>query len=279
VSPQTAARSYATLQNIQRSLFACIAALLGILVIGGVDYVSGSELRVHPLYYAPISLVAWHLGRPGALIAALLCCAAWVGSNQITVFYSFGLGVVVANTLMQGTSFAVVGLLIATLKAALMRERELSHTDPLTSLLNSRAFHEEGVRLVTLCKRKGRPVTIAYIDLDDFKAVNDGLGHQAGDDLLRRVALLIRASTRPSDISARLGGDEFAVLAVECDEAGGAELAARLADAFGSAEIAASIGLAVRKPASGLPGAVLEADACMYEAKRARYEDAAQRSA
>jgi diguanylate cyclase (GGDEF)-like protein len=118
---------------------------------------------------------------------------------------------------LQGASFATVGYLIATLRAGLLRERGLSRTDPLTGLLNGRAFHEEAALVLALCRRKGRPVTLAYLDLDNFKVVNDTLGHQAGDDLLRKVALLLRASTRPSDLCTRLGGDEFAVLLSDAD--------------------------------------------------------------
>ncbi|MDH4103394.1 MAG: sensor domain-containing diguanylate cyclase [Thermoleophilia bacterium] len=156
--------------------------------------------------------------------------------------------------------------------------RELT-IDELTGLFNRRGWEGLLAAEEDRCRRHGSPAAVVLIDVDGLKAVNDSGGHTAGDDLLRRCAEAMTTAVRGHDVAARLGGDEFAVLAVECDEAGGAELAARLADAFGSAEIAASIGLAVRKPASGLPGAVLEADACMYEAKRARYEDAAQRSA
>lgn len=92
-----------------------------------------------------------------------------------------------ANTLVQGTSFAVVGLLVARLRGALARERALSRTDPLSGLLNSRAFHEEAVRLSAIYRRAARPLTIAYVDLDNFKLINDTHGHNAGDERLRTI--------------------------------------------------------------------------------------------
>jgi diguanylate cyclase (GGDEF)-like protein len=200
-----------------RLLAAWVAGVIAIAIIGWVDFASGTELRIFPLYYLPISLLAWHAGRAGAVVGAALSALAWEESNILAGLQFSYEGVWVANTLFLGLSFATVGYLIASLRAGMMRERELSRTDPLTGLLNRRAFYEEAGLVLALCRRKERPVTLAYIDLDDFKVVNDTLGHQAGDDLIRRVAGLMRASTRPSDLCARFGGDEFAVLLPDAD--------------------------------------------------------------
>jgi diguanylate cyclase (GGDEF)-like protein len=200
-----------------KQIAAWIAATLGIVVIGGFDYITGIQLRVYPLYFLPVSLLAWQVGRSGALIAAVLSAVAWEISNLLAGLEFSHPGIWVGNTVVQAISFATVGLLIATLKVSLLRERGLSRTDPLTALLNSRAFFEEAARILSLCRRKGRPVTLAYVDLDNFKAVNDRLGHQAGDDLLCSVAASLQVSTRPSDLCARLGGDEFIILLPEAD--------------------------------------------------------------
>ena len=155
-----------------------------------------------------------------------------------------------------------------------MREQGLSRTDPLTSLLNSRAFYEEGDRLLALCRRKGRPITMAYLDLDNFKAVNDERGHQAGDDLLRRVAALLQASIRPSDLAARLGGDEFAVLLPEVGAPDAAVMLERLrsllADTLGANQpsVSSSIGGVTFVTAPGsVEEMVHQADSRMYLAK------------
>lgn len=201
------------------------AAVAAVLLIGVVDYASGAELRVFPLYFAPVSLVAWYHGRAGALLAAVLCSISWLTSNLLTGLMFWTTGLWVANTIVQGISFATVGLLIATLRAALSREQDLGRTDSVTSVSNSRAFYDEAGRLLALCRRKRRPVTVAYVDLDHFKDVNDRLGHSAGDELLRSVAVLLQTSIRPSDALARLGGDEFALL---LPESGPEEAAATL---------------------------------------------------
>ncbi len=274
MSPQRAKASNAPSLTATSALSVWSASLLGVVVIGSVDYLSGTELRVYPLYFAPVSLVAWYTGRSGALVVSALCAVSWFGSNFLAGLQYSSQAIWVANTLVQGSSFAIVGLLIATLRAALMREQGLSRTDPLTSLLNGRAFYEEGDRLLALCRRKGRPITIAYLDLDNFKTVNDERGHQAGDDLLCRVAALLQASIRPSDLAARLGGDEFAVLLPEVGPPDAAVMLERLrsllADALGSNQppVSGSIGgvTFVTAPDS-VEAMVHQADSRMYIAK------------
>lgn len=262
--------------TVRNPLSVWIAGVLVIGFIGIVDYLSGAELRVFPLYYAPISFIAWYRGRSSAMAAAALSAMVWLISNLLAGLSFSDPGIVVANTLMQGASFAIVGFLIATLRVALLRERELSRTDPLTSLLNTRAFYEEASRVLALCRRKGRPVTAAYIDLDNFKAVNDGLGHQAGDDLLRDTAELLRTSVRPSDLSARLGGDEFAVLLPEVGphEATATleRLRSLLADTFASSTCSVSCsvgGVTFMSAPDDVENMVRQIDSAMYLAKTA----------
>jgi diguanylate cyclase (GGDEF)-like protein len=189
--------------------------LAGILLIAAFDFLSGVEVRVFPLYYVPISIAAWYFGRAGAVAAASLCALGWFGSNQLGGLQFSHPMIWVANTLVQGASFTIVGLLLASLKLAVSRERALSRTDSLCPLLNSRAFYEDSGRILALCRRSKRPVTLAYLDLDNFKAVNDAFGHKAGDNLLRTVAQILQSLVRSSDVAARLGGDEFAILLPE----------------------------------------------------------------
>jgi diguanylate cyclase (GGDEF)-like protein len=195
---------------------ASLLTLLGVVLVGVVDFATGVELRVWPLYYLPLSLAAWHLRRGWmVVVAAGLCSAAWLASNYLAGLTFSTPAVWLFNVLTQGASFVVVGLLIATLRTALVHEQELSRTDPLTSLLNARALYEEAERTLALSRRRKRPVTVACIDLDDFKLVNDTQGHHEGDQVLRSVATMIRTSTRNSDLAARMGGDEFLLLLPE----------------------------------------------------------------
>jgi len=192
-----------------------LLTILGVGLVGVIDFASGVELRVGPLYYLPLSLAAWRLGRAWTAAAAGLCTASWLGSNYMAGLDYSGPHIWLVNVAAQGASFVAVGLLIATLKGALVRERELSRTDALTSLLNGRAFYADAARVLALNRRTKRPATVACIDLDHFKKVNDTAGHHEGDRVLRAVAATILRCTRATDLAARMGGDEFVLLLPE----------------------------------------------------------------
>ena len=159
------------------------------------------------------------------------------------------------------------------------RLRFLAMHDPLTHLANRQMFHEHLERVCARCRRHGGKAALLHLDLDRFKPVNDSLGHEAGDDLLRQVAKRLRDCVRQSDVVARLGGDEFAVILDEIRDPLDAELVARkilaaLAEDFpirGRAVlISGSVGIALI-PADGEDGAglVRNADRATYAAKEA----------
>jgi diguanylate cyclase (GGDEF)-like protein len=106
--------------------------------------------------------------------------------------------------------------------------RSLSLIDDLTGLYNRRGFSDLGEQYLKLARRSGRGVTMVYLDLDRFKTINDSLGHHVGDRALIKVADILRATFRRSDIIARLGGDEFGVLALEAADESSELLVQRL---------------------------------------------------
>jgi diguanylate cyclase (GGDEF)-like protein len=175
-------------------------------------------------------------------------------------------------------SFGVVATIaifvFAHVRAAQLELRDLATHDALTRVLNARSFAERVTQELERNRRYGRSMAVLYLDLDDFKAVNDAHGHQTGDAVLRLVADAIRRAVRQADIVGRLGGDEFAVLMPEtaADEADAVaqRLAVSLAAAFrGSPAVTASIGVVSCSATTAEADDVIRrADQAMYEAKR-----------
>lgn len=158
--------------------------------------------------------------------------------------------------------------------------RSLSLIDDLTGLYNRRGFSDLGEQYLKLARRSGRGVTMVYVDLDRFKTINDSLGHHVGDRALLKVADILRATFRRSDIIARLGGDEFGVLALEAADESSETLVERLRERVqdfneSSAEpyqLSVSIGMAHHDddPRVRLEDMVAEADAAMYREKHSK---------
>jgi diguanylate cyclase (GGDEF)-like protein len=160
-------------------------------------------------------------------------------------------------------------------------QREMARrarTDPLTGLINRRAFLEELPRHIDRLEREQLPGTLVFADLDNFKAVNDELGHEVGDQVLCRAAELLRATVRPTDLVARLGGDEFAVWMNGADHLTAAERAEALrvqgplalAEVIGAETpvLGFSIGIATRHSGEEVDSVIRRADLAMYQVKR-----------
>jgi diguanylate cyclase (GGDEF)-like protein len=158
-------------------------------------------------------------------------------------------------------------------------EEELRHQafhDPLTSLANRALFQDRTGHALTRAGRHGEPVTVLFLDIDDFKMVNDSLGHLAGDQLLGVVGERIVSCIRPSDTAARFGGDEFAVLLEDTPLDEACQIAQRILEALSrpitvqqrEMFVTASIGIAPAGAGSTDPVELLrDADVAMYAAK------------
>lgn len=144
---------------------------------------------------------------------------------------------------------------------------ERATLDGLTDLPNQRAFHDDLEHAVALAARHGESLALAVLDLDDFKFLNDRHGHRHGDELLLRVAALLRDG-RASDRAFRVGGDEFALLLPRTDGDGAAVALARVRRQFADARVAVSLGLSVLRPGQDVAALREEADAALYDAKR-----------
>jgi diguanylate cyclase (GGDEF)-like protein len=113
-----------------------------------------------------------------------------------------------------------VTLLLSALKKAHEHEKELARVDSLTGAVNARFFSELMQLEIARSQRYGHPLTLAFVDVDNFKAVNDRFGHSVGDKVLYSIVTHVRGHLRKTDVIARLGGDEFAFLLPETDQTG-----------------------------------------------------------
>lgn len=248
--------------------------LSGLLValIGIADYVTGHEFSFAAFYLLPVVLVTWTLGRNVGLPMGIACaitgaCADFLaGRTYVHALWEFT---------TNGSIFGVIIFVFGELQHALEQEQRMAQHDPLTGLANRGAFYQQAEDELVRCQRYGHPFTIAYLDCDNFKAINDRLGHQTGDALLCAVATILQRSVRTSDIVARLGGDEFIVGFVETGSdaalATVQRMRQRLSDAMHQQHwpVTFSIGIATfTRPPASVDVLIQCADQLMYAAKQ-----------
>jgi diguanylate cyclase (GGDEF)-like protein len=156
------------------------------------------------------------------------------------------------------------------------KARFFAHHDALTELPNRLLFDEVGERNLATAQRSGQPLALLALDLDGFKAVNDTLGHAAGDRVLKEVARRLLAAIRASDIAARIGGDEFFVLLAGMHRESAMEIAERLVSLLSQPypdidlPVSASVGVAMYpEHGESLPLLAASADSALYTAKDA----------
>jgi len=199
------------------SLFWIITGSIFVVGVGVADIVTGSELAFSLFYLIPIVLVTWFSGRILGFAISVASAVMWVIAD-VLAGQSYSQPVIrYWNAVVRLGFFVVVTLLLPALKA-LEREKDLARTDHLTGVANRRHFFEVAQAELDRSQRYKRPFTIAYIDLDGFKSVNDQWGHSIGDKLLCAVVNRAKSQLRKTDIIARLGGDEFILLLPETDQ-------------------------------------------------------------
>lgn len=252
--------------------------LIGVLLLGLlalVHYAIGYEISFAVFYTIPISLVAWYAGRRAAYFISVLSAVAWHLANRLAGETFSVPAIPYWNAATRLGFFLIISTLLASLKETLAREQALSRTDLLTGLNNRRAFLEAAQQEFLRAGRQKLPLTLAYIDLDNFKMVNDGEGHEVGDQLLQMVAEVLRSQLRATDQLARLGGDEFALILIDADEEYAKTVIERIQAALLAAmqardwPVTLSVGVLVcsRLP-ENLQAMIAMADELMYAAKQ-----------
>jgi diguanylate cyclase (GGDEF)-like protein len=269
-------RGFEKLGRLPRSFL----VILCVLAMGGtvaLDHVTGRGVSLFVFYLLPISVAGWFVGRAAGLFVATAYPVSW--SVILVTEPTTEMTTALWNVFMRLSVLLAFVYLISRMKqAAIVLDREIhfAREDYLTGIPNRRSFFEFAEHEIKRLNRYPGPFTVISMDIDNFKSVNDSLGHAAGDALLRSVGQTVQAAIRSSDMCARLGGDEFVLFLPEADrlaaeavvkkirkalDAIGGEWAVPLTFSFGA--------VTFTRPAATVDEALRKADEALYSAKQA----------
>jgi len=197
----------------RRKLSLVALGTLALVLVGTVDYFAVGQLLEFSIFFLlPVSFFTWFVNRKAGFIVSAAGAAIILGINLASPIHAAHPRVGYWNALVWLGFFLLISLTIAKLKVLYLGERQLSRLDSLTRIANRLAFYELATAEKNRAQRFGQPITLAYVDLDEFKEVNDAMGHEVGDKLLLWVARTMQKNIRQTDFAARMGGDEFALI-------------------------------------------------------------------
>ena len=186
-------------------------SLVCVGIIGIGDFLTGSEIALSLFYLLPVGLVTWSAGRMHGLVISMASSGTMLAAALLSHDAGSSSLVYYWRAIMHFGFFMAVVFLLPALKA-LEYEKMVARIDYLTGVSNRRHFFEKADDELRRSKWENNPVTVAFIDLDGFKAVNDRFGHAVGDELLCAVVESAKVHLRKTDTFARMGGDEFVLL-------------------------------------------------------------------
>lgn len=205
------------LRKLLSSKISFITGILMVLFLGFTDYISGYEMSFSIFYLIPISFVIFFSSFRYGAVMSVIAAGTWLAADQLSGNKYSNVFIPYWNAMMRLGYFLLHSFIISKLLDEIKKIKEISTRDSLTGLPNWRFFEEYTSKELQKAKRTKLPFTLCYIDLDNFKQINDTLGHNAGNDLLQIISEIINKNIRPGDIAARIGGDEFVVFLAEVD--------------------------------------------------------------
>ncbi len=248
------------------------ASLLFIAFISYLDFISG-ELSLSLLYLIPIAVISWFLGRWEGASCALISSLFEFFANFITLPHP-PRGFEIWNFLIRLIFYLIVSFVIFRNRELLKAVHDAARRDFLTGIHNMRSFYDLAERELDRSRRNKSPLSIAFIDLDDFKSVNDTHGHLEGDRILKIVAQAISSNIRAVDAAARIGGDEFAILfpgGFRQTQSAVKRLRGKMDEAMPKENVSVTMTIGVvtfRTPPETADVLVAKADSAMREAKK-----------
>ncbi len=247
-----------------------------------LDLAAPRYITFGTFYLVLIAYTSWVLDRRAGWLVALVTMSASIGINGFGSFVAMQTGAsreaaIVWNILMRLLSSAFVIELVRSFRNSFNYERRMGTTDPLTGILNRRAFLDTASHHLNRTEARGRTAIIAYLDLDGFKPVNDRFGHAAGDEVLVHFADMLAGAVRRYDCAGRSGGDEFLLFLDVPNEKTGERVLLRLHRQLEAAleklpygKVSCSMGAVIAPATHPMPPIdklISQADGLMYQAK------------
>ena len=256
----------------QKSAFWILSnSLLFVIILGVMDYSTGYVRSISVFYLIPVLIATWYTGVAAGILIAFIAVLSTTVSGMLTPHLPDKYFTLYWNAIVRFLFFITSILILNAWK----KERFYARIDYLTGINNRYNFFEILRAELERFKRFNHPLSIVYMDVDNFKTINDQLGHKSGDELLKIVAKTLRDNFRSVDTIARLGGDEFVILMPET-EASAAEVKIRMVQesllekiALKKWPVTFSFGIAVFVNSIFSPDEMLRmADHLMYKAKQ-----------
>jgi diguanylate cyclase (GGDEF)-like protein len=251
-----------------------VFAIFLVVLIAVVDRYTNEDISVYVFYSLPIFLAAWFAGISAGITTAGASSIAWLTVDLLDNTIPDHL-LLYGNAFVRLVFFIAIALMLTALKQTLDREIALARQDFLTGLANRRNFFSSASLELERVRRYKHPFTVAFIDLDNFKSINDRLGHATGDTLLTVVGETLRTNTRVTDMTARIGGDEFVILLPETGYEAAQTVIRKLQDELCSAmkgnnwDVTFSIGMSTYEiPPESVDEMIGRPDRLMYAAKK-----------
>ncbi len=260
---------------IQQAFFLLLSLSLALLW-GWIDFQTETEIVLSVFYLIPIVIAAWYVYATAGIGISLLCAALAGYDTEIqSGIFSDNPWIGIWAIASRLAFFLFTAILVDRLRRTMESIRRMAMTDSLTGAYNARTFFDLLQKEMARARRYKRPLSLLYLDLDNFKTVNDTLGHQTGNFVLETVAVILRESVRRMDIVARLAGGEFSVLLPETDEGAVRTTVERVQEILlrkaGEERwpVTISIGAVTYHRLDGTPDDIIrKADNLMYQVKR-----------